>query len=380
MPARRVALLIETSKAFGRGILVGAGRYARLHDRWTMYVEERGLDDAVPGWLSAKELDGIIVRSLRPETIAQVLKLGVPTVALGEENPPHAIGVINDDRACARLAADHLLQRGFQHFGYLGLEGYVWSDARRSSFVGHVREMGYGCEVLEISAKTHRDAPWHQRRGRLARWIESLPKPIGIMTCYDATARTLLDVCRDAGVMVPEQIAIIGVDNDEVLCDLCDPPLTSVAPNTEAIGETAAQLLVELMNGQPLPRDNVVVAPRGVVTRASTDTTAIDEPAIATALGFIRRYACEGLDVADLLDRVPLSRRTLERRFRSLLGRSPLDEIRRVRLQRVKELLRQSDLKLDVIAKLAGYNYTAYMVAQFREAEGLTPGQYRRAN
>ncbi len=378
MSARKIALLIETSKAFGRGILAGVSRYARVRARWTMYVEERGLDDGVPAWLSPQHFDGIIVRSLRPETINGVLDFQIPTVCLGEENPPGVFGVINDDAACARLAADHLLQREFRHFGYVGLKGFVWSDARREHFAGHLRRAGYPCDVLESSVATSRAAPWYQRRDQLSRWIRSLPKPVGVMTCYDTTARTLLDVCRDLGILVPEQVAIIGVDNDEVLCELSDPPLTSVAPNTDAIGAAAARLLDQLIDGQPPPHQDVVVPPKGIVTRQSTDTQAIDDPAIATALGCIRRGACDGMDVSDLLDRVPLSRRTLERRFKNLLGHSPLEEIRRVRLGRVKELLRETDLKLEAIAKLAGYSYTAYMVAQFRESEGITPGQFRR--
>lgn len=378
MPRRRVAFLIETSKAFGRGVLAGAGKYARLHGRWTTYIEERGLDDPVPDWLSAAELDGILLRSRRPAIIRKVLELDVPVVALGEENPPDATCVMNDDAACARLAADHLLQRGFQHYAYVGLKGYIWSDARRASFTDHLEQAGFDCDVLETAANTDRESSWYLRRDRIAKWIRSLPKPVGIMACYDAAARMLLDVCREETVMVPEQVAILGVDNDEVLCELCDPPLTSVAPDTEAIGAEAARLLDELISQGSTATQHVIVAPRNVVTRASTDTMAIDEPAVATALGIIRRNACDGLDVSDVLERVPLSRRTLERRFRTLLGHSPLSEIRQVRLRRVKELLVETDLKLDAIARMAGYSYTAYMVAQFREAEGVTPGQYRQ--
>lgn len=377
MKNHRISLLIETSKAFGRGILTGIGQYARVRDRWTIDVEERGLDDDVPRWLSPKHCDGIIIRSLRPETISKVLDVGVPTVCLGEENPDDVCGVINDNGQCAVLAAEHLLQRGFRSFGYVGLKGYIWSDTRRDHFVREIEQAGHTCSVLE-SSSVNRTVPWYRHREQMMRWIESLPKPAGVMTCYDATARTLLDVCRDAEVLVPEHVAIIGVDNDEVLCDLCDPPLTSVAPNTDAIGREAARLLDQWLEGDPPPLGNRVVSPVGVVSRQSTDTIAIADADVAAALGCIRRNACTGLDVAELLKAVPMNRRTLERRFQTHVGRSPLEEIRRIRLERVKELLRETDLKLDAITKLAGFSYTAYMVAQFRQAFEKTPGQYRR--
>ena len=184
-------------------------------------------------------------------------------------------------------------------------------------------------------------------------------------------------------MLVPEQVAVIGVDNDEVLCDLCDPPLTSIAPDTETIGMQAARLLDQLM-GQVRVRKRVpqtsaiVVPPRGIMTRGSTDTQAINDSMIAPVVGYIRKYACDGIDVTDLLTEFPMSRRTLERRFSKALNQSPLELIRNVRINHVKTLLRETDLKLDAISGLAGFSYTAYMVGQFRQLEGMTPGQYRR--
>ena len=403
----RVALLIETSKAFGRGLLAGVGRFARLHGQWSTFVDERGLSDPIPDWVASGDFDGIIVRASRRETLEQVMGFGIPTVCLGEENPTSAISVMNDDEACAELAAQHLLERGFSNFGFLGHRGFVWSDVRRDHFLRALALVGRDCEVLEASIETTREAPWYQRRERLATWIAGLDKPVGILACYDAAARTILEVCRDLNLLVPEQVAVLGVDNDEVLCDLCDPPLTSVAPDTEAIGMRAAQLLHRLMNpddGTPLQlqqdgrpgteyeiqRHNeringqtryeqrrIIVGPVGVVTRGSTGTHAIEDPLIAAVAGYIRRHASDGIDVSDLLTEFPMSRRTLERRFSKSLGQSPLELIRGVRINHVKTLLRETDLKLDSICEMTGFSYTAYMVGCFKKSVGMTPGQFR---
>ncbi len=404
----RVALLIETSKAFGRGLLAGVGRFARLHGQWSTFVDERGLSDPIPDWVESGDFDGIIARASRRETLEHVLGFGIPTICLGEENPISAISVMNDDEACAELAAQHLLERGFSNFGFLGHRGFVWSDVRRDHFQRAIALAGRDCNVLEASIETTREAPWYQRRERLATWIAGLPKPVGILACYDSAARTILEVCRDLDLLVPEQVAVIGVDNDEVLCDLCDPPLTSVAPDTEAIGMRAAELLHRLMDpagrtGRPLQQKGnadtecsetlqagkigvetgkverrIIVGPAGVVTRGSTDTHAIEDPLIAAVAGYIRRHASDGIDVSDLLTEFPMSRRTLERRFNKALDQSPLELIRRVRINHVKTLLRETDLKLDSICEMTGFSYTAYMVGCFKEVEGMTPGQYRK--
>jgi LacI family transcriptional regulator len=384
------------------------GRFARLHGQWSTFVDERGLSDPIPDWVVSGDFDGIIARASQRETLEHVIGFGIPTICLGEENPISAISVMNDDEACAELAAQHLLERGFSNFGFLGHRGFVWSDVRRDHFQRALALAGRDCNVLEASIETTREAPWYQRRERLATWIAGLPKPVGILACYDSAARTILEVCRDLDLLVPEQVAVIGVDNDEVLCDLCDPPLTSVAPDTEAIGMRAAELLHQLMEsadrpGRQLQQDStadkntyetvqvenidveaghdercIIVGPAGVVTRGSTDTHAIEDPLVAAVAGFIRRHASDGIDVSDLLTEFPMSRRTLERRFNKALDQSPLELIRRVRINHVKTLLRETDLKLDSICEMTGFSYTAYMVGCFKEVEGVTPGQYRK--
>lgn len=373
----KVALIIETSKAFGRGLLLSISRYAHLHGRWSLFVEERGLDDPIPRWLTSSECDGIILRTRERSLMDEVLRKQIPTVCVGEDNPPGAFSVVNDEASSALLAADHLLERNFRHFGFVGIQDYVWSDARRDAFADKVRSAGYDCDILEPSRKTRRTPRWEPVRRRLADWIQHLRKPSGIMCCYDVMARGVLDVCRELNVSVPEEVAVIGVDNDEVLCEVSQPPLSSVALDTKRIGFEAAAMLDTLMQGGSVDSP-VIVAPDGIVTRRSTDTIAVEDRHIVVALAFIRRHACDGIEAGDVVAQVPLSRRTLERRFREQVGCSLLAEIDRVRLQRVKQFLAETDLKLDAIAAHCGFAHTPYMATHFRRQFGLTPGQFRR--
>ena len=374
---QKIALLIETSKAYGRGLLRSIGRYAQLHDHWSLYVEERALDDPIPDWLKTDEFDGVILRARERSLMYEVLERGIPTICLGEDNPPEARTVVNDDAMSAVMAADHLLERNFSHFAFVGIEGYVWSDIRRETFASKVEEAGYDLQVLEPGKKTNDMIRWDQIGHILADWIADLPKPVGIMGCFDVMARTVIDVCREIHVSVPEEVAIIGVDNDQVLCEASQPSLTSVALDTRRIGFEAASLLDRLMKGENLV-EHIVVPPLEVVTRGSTDTLAIEDPQVAAALAFIRRNACNGIEAGDVVEQVPLSRRTLERRFREQVGKSILTEIHHLRMSRVTQFLEETDLKLDAIAVRCGFSHTPYMAAQFRKHFDMTPGEFRR--
>jgi LacI family transcriptional regulator len=212
----------------------------------------------------------------------------------------------------------------------------------------------------------------------MTRWIESLPRPVGIMACYDIRAQQLLDICRELNIAVPEEIAVIGVDNDRLLCDLCDPPLSSVTPDTHRTGFIAASLLDKQMAGERVESRAALIPPIGVETRQSTDVMAIDDPHIVSTLRFIRHNACSGIQVRDLLTRVPLSRRVLESRFKERIGRTPHEEITRIRMERVKTLLLETDLPLAAIAKRTGFNYIEYLNEAFKKWVGTTPGKYRK--
>ncbi|MGH7968618.1 MAG: substrate-binding domain-containing protein, partial [Limisphaerales bacterium] len=208
-------------------------------------------------------------------------------------------------------------------------------------------------------------------------WIKTLPRPIGVMACNDMRGQQVLDACRATGVAVPEEIAVVGVDNDEVLCNLSEPPLSSVLPDAERIGYEAAVLLARMMAGEKMGPGETFVPPSGIITRRSTDALAVDDRQIAAATRFIREHACEGIDVSDVLRAVPMSRSTLDRRFMRILGRSPKDEILRVRLGRVKQMLAETDFPLSLISEKVGLEHVEHLSRMFKEREGTTPSAFR---
>jgi LacI family transcriptional regulator len=211
----------------------------------------------------------------------------------------------------------------------------------------------------------------------LVDWLTSLPKPIGIMACNDFRGQHVLEGCRAARLSVPDEVAVIGVDNEHVICDFCQPPLSSVIPAAERIGFEAAGMLDRLMKGEKLEQRQVRIKPLGVAARQSTDVMAIDDGDVVAALKIIRDRACLGLSVADILREVPIARSSLERRFRKTVGRSPQAEIRGVQMKRARQLLCETDLTLNQIAALTGFKHSEYFSVVFKREVGQTPGQYR---
>lgn len=375
----RVALIIETSTSYGRRILRGIRRYAHTHQSWSIFLEQRDLSGEPPPWIKSWDGDGIISRITTRAMVEDARRLKIPLIDLTdrhETSAPHQVW--SDDGAIAKLGADHLLERGFQNFGFCGFSQEVWSDRRRDRFVEAVGRKGWECKTYE-SPWFGRDAhPWEQEQQQIMAWLRSLPKPAGIMACNDYRAQHVLDACGRLDLAVPEEIAVIGVDDEEELCELCEPPLSSVVPNAEMVGYQAAELLDRLMSGGDDRESRLEIAPIAVVTRQSTDVLAIDDPEIAAAVRYIRENACRGAKVEDILDDVPISRSILERRFRKYLGHSPQALIRQTRLKRVKQLLVDTDFTLAKISTLAGFRHQEHMCVLFKKEIGDSPGAYRR--
>ncbi len=373
-----VALLVETSNAYARGLLHGIHNYSREHGGWSCYLGEQRRGEPAPRWLAKWRGDGIIAR-IENAVIARVVRtLGVPAIDVSAARTiPELPYVETDDAAIAGLAVQHLLQRGFRHFGFCGDARFNWSKAREEHFHKQIDAAGFDCRIYHAPDAARRPIPWEREQEALARWLRSLPRPVGIMAAYDIRGREVLDVCREIGIKVPDEAAVLGVDNDELLCDLADPPLSSVIPDTRRTGYEAARLLDLMMSGQKIEPGAYLIPPLGIATRDSTDVLATDDADISTAVRFIRSHAAEGINVADVLRVVPLSRRVLEARFQKLLGRTPHEEITRTRLERVKELLTETDLSLTPIAHRTGYKHVEYLSVAFKRETGQSPGEYR---
>jgi LacI family transcriptional regulator len=286
-----------------------------------------------------------------------------------------------DNGAIARMAATHLLERGLQHFGFFGIAGENWSEERYAAFCVAVAPVQKGSSQVP-SYQLRRDAltrrSWEQVENKLARWVAALPKPVGVLVCSDQRGPQFLEACRRAGVAVPEDVAVIGVDNDEPLCEVCSPPLSSVEASHIAVGYEAAALLDKLLRGVVSPRKPLLIAPEQVITRLSTQMLAVSDPAIVSALQIIREHAHEGVHVDEIARHAGLSRSVLQRRFRSALKRSVHQEILAVRIKRARELLIKTTLPLAIVAERAGFKHQEYMGAVFKARLGKTPAKVRR--
>lgn len=375
----RVALIIETSTSYGRRILRGIRRYAHTHQSWSIFLEQRDLSGEPPLWIKTWDGDGIISRITTKAMVEDADRLKIPLIDLTDRRETFSTHQVwSDDRAIARLGAEHLIERGFHSFGFCGFSQEIWSNRRRDRFVEAVGQAGSDCRIYE-SPWFGRDAhPWEEEQKQIMAWLSALPKPAGVMACNDYRGQHVLDACGRLDLAVPEEIAVIGVDDEEELCELCEPPLSSVVPNAEMVGYKAAELLDHLMSGGKALEPRLEIAPIAVVTRQSTDVLAIDDPEIAAAVRYIRENACRGAKVEDILDDVPISRSILERRFRKYLGHSPQALIRQTRLKRVKQLLVDTDLTLAKISALAGFRHQEHMCVLFKKEIGDSPGAYRR--
>ena len=323
----------------------------------------------------------MIVRLMNKNLARRVSRLGIPVVAVQGVVPGGSLPLVqSDDRAIAELAAGYLMGHRLRSFGFCGLRGAYWSRVRRDGFCAAVGKFGYQPHRYELPPRSSKAWFSQAERKRLTHWIAQLPKPIGIMACNDWAGQKVLEACRGAGAMVPEEVAVLGVDNDETICDLCDPMLSSVTAGHDRVGYEAAALLEQMMRGESPPREPMVVGTPRIVVRQSTDLQTIADRDIVAALRYIRENACHGIRVHDVAAQVALSDSTLYRRFERALSRSVNDEIMRVRMERVCELLTQTEMTLTHIARATGFRHQEYLGAVFKLRTGMTPGQFRREN
>jgi LacI family transcriptional regulator len=375
-----VVIMVETATIYGRRILHGITRYLRSHEPWSVFLEQHELGVEPPPWLGRWKGQGLITRVMTPEFAVWLRKSKLAVVDLNDRIGNAGLPRINsDDEAIGRLAAEHLLDRGFRSFGYCGFSNELWAERRRFGFMQRLTEAGFTSAEFASPWVMSRTESWERQQEQINAWLTPLPRPLGLFACNDMRGQHVLDACTRLNWSVPEEAAVIGVDDDALLCELCDPPLSSVIPSAERIGYEAAELLDQQMRGQPVESADRYLPPVGVFTRQSTDVLAIDDPQTAAAVRFIREQACAGATVSDLLKAVPQSRTVLERKFRKYLGRSPQAEIRNVQIKRARQLLAETDLKLDRIAELCGFEHPEYLSVVFKRETGDTPGQYRRS-
>jgi len=353
----KVILLIESSRASGRGLLRGVADYSRHHGPWSFYWAPNGLEQARP-LLKAGDADGILFRDTK--ATKQILSYRLPAVVVGHRQTEYAglANVVTDSPAIGRLGAKHLCGCGYRHFAYCGyaktsLENALWSDIRRQFFNERIIAAGFDapphCE-LSMDARH-----WPGQRRLLARWLNALPKPVGLMACNDDCGRLVMETCKLLDLAVPDQVGVLGADNDEVVCGLTDPPMSSIEIDFERAGYDAAHALDRLMQGSRAVPPRIMAVASRVVARRSTDFVATHDQRLARALRYIRDHARGGLSARQVALAAGVSRGALDRRFRKLLGRSIVEELTRARTEQIARLLKETSLPVADIAELFGF-------------------------
>ena len=374
MKRKQVAIIVETMNAYGQGIIRGIWRALQEHPSSVIFYEERTLDTPPPIWLKNWKGDGIIVRDRSGKSCRLALQTHAKVVDLGENRHFGIPTVLTDHAACSRLAAGHLKSCGLRNFAFVGIKNRPFSDKRRDAFLQEVDH----CHVFELKDNEHALSSWGTNHSAFIRWLKKLPQPIGIMGCYDLAGVRVLQSCNVAGIGVPDSVAVIGVNNDELQCSMTTPSMSSVIQNQERVGYEACYLLHRLMDGREMPETPLVVPPLGVVARRSTDILVIPDRLVVRALNLIREYACDGLTIDLIAQQLNVSRRTLERRFFASLGKNPHEEIVNSQLKRACELLMMSRLTLANVAKQVGFNSVSYFTQLFTRRFGVSPNDFRR--
>ena len=375
----RVALWIESSMASGRQVLNGIAEYLHQTNFWSIYFEPgHYAQNIFPDWLKHWHGDGILAR-IRNRKVAKMLReLGVPIVDLmGDLSSLGIPSVVVDHQKIAELAANHLWECRFRTFGFCGIRGAEWPKLRQEYFSEEIARFDCKLHTYWLPMRNNKTWSSNAERKRLSQWMLNLPKPVGIMACNDMAGQRVLEACRQAGVMVPEEAAVIGVDNDEAFCNISDPMLSSVVAGHEQVGFHGAELLDHLMQGKSPPCEPMVVGLPNLIVRQSTDVQTIEDRDLVVALRFIRENACSSIGVKDIANHVALSYSTLNRRFHHFLSRSINDEITRVRIERVCKLLTETQLTLSQIARVTGFANHEYLGTLFKSKMGTTPGQFR---
>lgn len=375
--APHVALLIETTRTYSRDLLGGVKDYVSRHGPWSTFVELRSLESKPPAWLRNWKGDGILSRTFTSKMAEAIRKTGLPAVELRSPKLCPQLPLVGmDNHEIGKLVAEHFLNRGYLNFATYTLDTEVFFQQRVKNFIVTLGEKGFGCGVLP-SGGDMGEADWEENQKRLCRWLVDLPKPVGIFAANDQLGVRLLDACQRIGIAVPEDVAVVGTENEELLCTFATPTLTSVRFDGRKVGYRAAETLSRLMAGEEVERE-ALVQPLGIQCRESTDDLVINDYLVRQAVKLIREGATSGLNVGDVCQSLRTSRSTLERRMKLVLNRTPKEEILRVRFKEVERLLSNTELTIEVVAEQTGFSHCEYLQNCFKERYGVSPGAFRR--
>ena len=385
MKRLNIVLIIDLAFATDRDTVAGVMKWAKDRGNaevlvWSPWHANNPGDVGPPpdaeGVLKQFATHGIITSIWTREALDRLRQLSIPIVETTGTWPEHEIASVHvDDRAVGKMAARHLMECGLKHFGFWGSPVAQHAHRRQEAFEEEVRRAGHSCAFFQSPTIS---IPWSaSEEATIASWLSSLPRPVGIMCWFDYLAIPLQHICRRIGLAVPDEVAIIGADNDSIISEQCPVPLTSIDLNTRMSGYKAAEILEKLIRKRRPPH-HVLLPPGNLVARQSTDILAIDNADVVAAMQYMRNNANRPITVGDVLETVPVSRRSLEIQFRKHVGRTPLEHIRLMHVERAKTLINDYDLSLAEVAEMSGFGNQGLLSRVFKLLVGCTPLAYRQ--
>ena len=379
---KKVLIYVETSRSTNRGSLKGIARYAKLCNSWEIirqppfYMHHQQRKDFLNSLISWG-VEGVIAQD--SSDVIELINLGIPCISIiVQDKFPHIPMLVDDPQPLARMAFGHLRERGFVYYAFCGLKNFIWSQIRKEGFLAEVSRNGFSCEIFDLPQEAISEVD-ETERNRLGKWLQDLPKPVGLFVCNDECCEYVLKTCQYFGFSVPCQIALLGVDDDEMICNFANPTLSSIALKNEYGGFEAAALLDCLMRKEiEMAGQKIIVGPSYVVSRQSTDVLAISNPVVISAIEYIRKCCRRPVQVQDVVEASACSRRHLERLFRKYLGMSILDTIRQHRVEQIVRMLLETDETIQRIAYLLGFPGVEQLDRFFRQAKGVSPLNFRK--
>lgn len=385
----KILLFLLIDREIDMALIDGLSRYRSMHEVPAFYLSDlqRNYWELPPtlekmAQLKALNANGIIMRET--EALKRILKLGLPTIVfpynhayITEINVPHLPLITVDNAAIGEMGAEHLLKKGFKNFAFCGFDDTIWSKTREEFFCRKIAERGFETAFYGRPITTLQPYKGKEQTS-LAKWLETLPLPVGLMAANDHLGLQITKACQNSGLKIPEEVAVLGVSNHRLLCKLGDPPLSSIALSCEKAGYDSAVLMDRLMNGEKMKGQKIIIQPMHVVTRRSSDISIAEDTEVQHALNFIHRHREKLIRVTDVVNSTGLSRRQLEKRFKKTVGRSILGEITRGRVEHMAITLIETHLPVEKIAMFLGYRDATHMARYFRREKGLSPLAYRK--
>jgi LacI family transcriptional regulator len=381
----RVIFLTDLTEEYAKNLLKGIVRYSKKHEPWVLckmpfsYRVEHAVE-GVLAWAKEWKADGIIAQFYNTDNVGIFKENGIVAIAQDFKSRFTDIpNITGAHRLTGRMGADYFIRKGFKHFAFYGFKDIVWSYERCEGFLEEIDKNRLSRNFYEYQNTDFKEL-WYYESAPLIAWLKDLPKPVALMACDDNQGHHIAEVCRQCGIKIPEEIAVLGVDNDEAVCTLSDPPLSSINQAVEKGGYETARLMDQMIKNPTDPYEDVVVYPTHVITRQSTDSYATNDKHISTILHYIHRNTDKKLRIDEITQLVPLSRRLLENRFKQETGLPIYTYIMNLRIERLAHHLLESEAPIAEITDEMGFSDYKNIARQFNRIKGCTPSEYRKQN